>query len=100
MGHSVDDLATILRLLWSARQFTLDPDCGAPLTFNEKEYSGDKPLRIGYYLHDGFFEPSQACKRAVMMVPFSSTFSLTLSLSLFSHFSLFPLYFSFSRLFS
>jgi fatty acid amide hydrolase len=67
MGTSVEDLVSLLRPLWSDKQFGRDSDCGAPLYFNEDMYLGQKPLRIGYYLYDGWFEPSNACKRAVVM---------------------------------
>eukprot|EP01087_Luapelamoeba_hula_P011554 TRINITY_DN3149_c0_g1_i1.p1 TRINITY_DN3149_c0_g1~~TRINITY_DN3149_c0_g1_i1.p1 ORF type:complete len:535 (+),score=43.39 TRINITY_DN3149_c0_g1_i1:887-2491(+) len=66
MGTSVEDLAILCRVLMSEKQFRRDPDCGAPLPFNNDEFASTNKLKVGYYTYDGFFEPSHSCKRAVL----------------------------------
>jgi len=63
MGKSVIDLVSILDAVWTERQWSLDSL--APVPFDHKKFSSTKPLRIGYYFEDGFFESSASCKRAV-----------------------------------
>jgi Asp-tRNA(Asn)/Glu-tRNA(Gln) amidotransferase A subunit family amidase len=37
------------------------------VAFDEKEFSSERKLRVGYYVHDGFIEASPACRRAVQL---------------------------------
>ena len=63
-GRCVEDCVLVMKALWSDRMFCVDPFI-PPLPFRDDVYTSDKPLRIGYFTTDGFFEPSSACKRAV-----------------------------------
>ena len=36
-------------------------------TFSKQIYESTKPLKIGFYVHDGYVKPVPACQRAVLM---------------------------------
>ncbi|XP_044306668.1 vitamin D3 hydroxylase-associated protein-like [Varanus komodoensis] len=64
MARDVDSLALCMRALLCDEMFNLDLAV-PPLPFNEEIYSSSRPLRIGYYDDDGYFQPSPSMKRAV-----------------------------------
>lgn len=47
------------------KMFESDPLI-VPMRFDQKEYSNDKKLRVGFYTSDGFMPASPACQRAVL----------------------------------
>lgn len=65
MGRCVDDLAHVMRCWLVAGMWAADPTVPR-MPFDESEYADDRPLRVGYWLSDGFFEPAAACMRAVL----------------------------------
>ncbi|KFV80911.1 Vitamin D3 hydroxylase-associated protein, partial [Struthio camelus australis] len=64
MARDVDSLALCMKALLCEEMFRLDPVV-PPIPFNEEVYSSSKPLRIGYYEGDGYFQPSPSMRRAV-----------------------------------
>ncbi|KGL92981.1 Vitamin D3 hydroxylase-associated protein, partial [Charadrius vociferus] len=64
MARDVDSLALCMKALLCEEMFRLDPTL-PPLPFDEQVYTSSKPLRIGYYEGDGYFQPSPSMKRAV-----------------------------------
>ncbi|XP_071421615.1 vitamin D3 hydroxylase-associated protein isoform X2 [Pithys albifrons albifrons] len=64
MARDVDSLALCMRALLCEEMFQLDPTV-PPIPFDEEVYTSSKPLRIGYYEGDGYFQPSPSMKRAV-----------------------------------
>uniref|UniRef100_A0A7M4G2X7 Fatty-acid amide hydrolase 1 n=1 Tax=Crocodylus porosus TaxID=8502 RepID=A0A7M4G2X7_CROPO len=64
IARDVDRLALCMRALLCDELFSLDPTV-PPLPFNEEVYSSSRPLRIGYYDGDGYFQPSPSMRRAV-----------------------------------
>uniref|UniRef100_A0A8C3TQ50 Fatty-acid amide hydrolase 1 n=1 Tax=Catharus ustulatus TaxID=91951 RepID=A0A8C3TQ50_CATUS len=66
MARDVDSLALCMKALLCQEMFQLDPTV-APIPFNEQVYTSSKPLRIGYYEGDGYFQPLPSMKRAVQL---------------------------------
>ncbi|KFP81106.1 Vitamin D3 hydroxylase-associated protein, partial [Acanthisitta chloris] len=64
MARDVDSLALCMKALLCEEMFHLDPTV-PPIPFNEEVYQSSKPLRIGYYEGDGYFQPSPSMKRAI-----------------------------------
>lgn len=64
MARDVDALILLSRALFSRRMWELDPHV-VPLPFQEHLLRSHEPLRIGYFVSDGFFEPVPAVQRAV-----------------------------------
>jgi hypothetical protein len=64
-GRCVDDCVLIMQALWTDKMYIADPFT-PPLPFRNDIYTADTPLRVGYFVTDGFYEPAPACKRAVM----------------------------------
>lgn len=64
MAKDVDSLALCMKALLCDELFHLDPSV-PPMPFKEEVYTSTKPLRIGYYEDDGYFEPSPSMRRAV-----------------------------------
>ncbi|XP_057286720.1 vitamin D3 hydroxylase-associated protein-like isoform X3 [Pezoporus wallicus] len=64
MARDVDSLALCMKALLCDEMFRLDPTV-PPIPFNEEVYTSSKPLRIGYYEGDGYFQPSPSMKRAI-----------------------------------
>ncbi|KAJ7332772.1 hypothetical protein JRQ81_014952 [Phrynocephalus forsythii] len=64
IAKDVDGLVLCMKALLCDEMFMLD-SAVPPLPFNEEIYSSSKPLRIGYYDGDGYFEPSPSMRRAV-----------------------------------
>ncbi|KFO64515.1 Vitamin D3 hydroxylase-associated protein, partial [Corvus brachyrhynchos] len=64
MARDVDSLALCMKALLCQQMFQLDPTV-PPIPFDEEVYTSSKPLRIGYYEGDGYFQPSPSMKRAV-----------------------------------
>ncbi|KFO76936.1 Vitamin D3 hydroxylase-associated protein, partial [Cuculus canorus] len=64
MARDVDSLALCMKALLCEEMFRLDPTV-PPIPFNEEIYTSSKPLRIGYYEEDGYFQPSPSMKRAI-----------------------------------
>ncbi len=57
MASDMTAVVDVCRHLWTedSLQYTLDPYT-APLPFREKVFQDQKPLTIGFYMDDGFFE--------------------------------------------
>eukprot|EP00823_Brevimastigomonas_motovehiculus_P005558 TRINITY_DN4132_c0_g1_i1.p1 TRINITY_DN4132_c0_g1~~TRINITY_DN4132_c0_g1_i1.p1 ORF type:complete len:649 (-),score=152.89 TRINITY_DN4132_c0_g1_i1:85-2031(-) len=65
MGRTVEDLLLPLKVFWSESVFEQDVSL-IPKVFDEKMANQiDKKLTVGYYLSDGWIDPSPACVRAV-----------------------------------
>ncbi|XP_021260801.1 vitamin D3 hydroxylase-associated protein [Numida meleagris] len=64
MARDVDSLALCMKALLCEEMFRLDPAV-PPIPFDEEVYTSSKPLRIGYYEGDGYFQPLPSMKRAV-----------------------------------
>uniref|UniRef100_A0A803XQV0 Fatty-acid amide hydrolase 1 n=1 Tax=Meleagris gallopavo TaxID=9103 RepID=A0A803XQV0_MELGA len=64
IARDVDSLALCMKALLCEEMFRLDPTV-PPIPFDEEVYTSSKPLRIGYYEEDGYFQPSPSMKRAV-----------------------------------
>uniref|UniRef100_A0A8D0KJV8 Fatty-acid amide hydrolase 1 n=1 Tax=Salvator merianae TaxID=96440 RepID=A0A8D0KJV8_SALMN len=64
MARDVDSLVLCMKALLCEELFRLDLAV-PPLPFNDEIYSSSRPLRIGYYDGDGYFQPSPSMKRAV-----------------------------------
>ncbi|KFQ85460.1 Vitamin D3 hydroxylase-associated protein, partial [Phoenicopterus ruber ruber] len=64
MARDVDSLALCMKALLCEEMFRLDPTV-PPVPFDEEVYTSSKPLRIGYYEADGYFQPSPSMKRAI-----------------------------------
>jgi Asp-tRNA(Asn)/Glu-tRNA(Gln) amidotransferase A subunit family amidase len=76
MGRCVDDLVLIMKTWWnntpkSPSQSKEDPYI-PPIEFRQSAFdeksNPTRPLRIGYFTDDGWFEASPPCKRAVIEV--------------------------------
>eukprot|EP00158_Paraphelidium_tribonemae_P003599 Partr_v1_DN26248_c1_g1_i2_m48321 putative amide hydrolase len=65
MANSVRDLAFSFESVISARLWLRSPDL-IPLEFRPFAFPSDRPLRIGYYVDDGFVSPTPSCQRAVL----------------------------------
>ncbi|XP_028589425.1 vitamin D3 hydroxylase-associated protein-like [Podarcis muralis] len=65
MARDVDSLVLCMRALLCDELFRLDSSV-PPIPFNEEIYSSSRPLRIGYYDGDGYFQPSPSMRRAVL----------------------------------
>ena len=64
MAMRVDDLALLMRELLVEEAWSADADL-VPLPLDVAAVSAAGPLRVGYYVDDGFMAPSPACARAV-----------------------------------
>ncbi|XP_066480073.1 vitamin D3 hydroxylase-associated protein-like [Tiliqua scincoides] len=64
MAKDVDSLALCMKALLCDELFHLDHSV-PPMPFKEEVYTSTKPLRIGYYEDDGYFQPSPSMRRAV-----------------------------------
>ncbi|KFQ57591.1 Vitamin D3 hydroxylase-associated protein, partial [Pelecanus crispus] len=64
MARDVDSLALCMKALLCEEMFRLDPTV-PPIPFDEEVYTSSKPLRIGYYEGDGYFQPLPSMKRAI-----------------------------------
>lgn len=72
MGHSVEDLAFVMRL-WMGEKLWKEYPYISPIPFNDKVYRGEMQamrhksgkLRIGYFEDDGWFSPCETARRAV-----------------------------------
>lgn len=66
MARDVDSVVLAMKAVLVPYMFELDRSV-PPLPFNEQVYTDSRPLRIGYYLDNGLFEPVPSCKRAVLL---------------------------------
>ena len=65
MAKNINTCIDMLRLTWSDPYlFNIDPYV-SPVYWNEELFSSKKPLKIGYFTHDGFLTPAPAYVRAV-----------------------------------
>ena len=64
MAMRVDDLTLLLQQLLVPDAWASDPDL-VPLPLDVSATHATGPLRVGYYVDDGFVPPSPACARAV-----------------------------------
>ncbi|KAL8178745.1 UNVERIFIED_CONTAM: hypothetical protein K2H54_056045 [Gekko kuhli] len=64
LARDMDSLVLCMKALLCDELFRLDPAV-PPLPFNDEIYSSSRPLRIGYYDGDGYFQPSPSMRRAV-----------------------------------
>ncbi len=57
MATDMTAVVDVCRHLWTeeSTQYILDPYT-APLPFREKIFEDDRPLKVGFYMDDGFFE--------------------------------------------
>ncbi|XP_075037648.1 vitamin D3 hydroxylase-associated protein-like [Mixophyes fleayi] len=65
MARDVDSLVLSMKALWCDELFRLDPNV-PPIYFNEEIYSSTKPLRIGYYEEDGYFQVNPSMRRVLL----------------------------------
>ena len=67
MGRSVADLELMARVaLDGAPELALTQTNLLPVPYRDVKLPTDRPLRFGFFLHDGFCAASPACERAVM----------------------------------
>uniref|UniRef100_H2YXI8 Amidase domain-containing protein n=1 Tax=Ciona savignyi TaxID=51511 RepID=H2YXI8_CIOSA len=66
MAPNVDSLVLAMRALACSLMFELDQNL-PPLPFNEEDFQSKMPLRIGYYMTDGYLEAVPSVQRAVRM---------------------------------
>jgi len=66
LANRVTDCVTVCKIWFSQQLFRIDASV-PPIPWNETEYQlpTKKPLRIGFYTTDGFFDPQPAIQRAV-----------------------------------
>lgn len=64
IARTVDDCALMMKAVCVPKLFDLDKNV-PPLPFSQQIYEDKKPLRIGYFVSDGWFEPCATAKRAV-----------------------------------
>ena len=64
MARCVDDIALFLKGYWVPQLFHGDKNM-APLPFDERAYTAEGSLTVGYFDTDGWFEPCRTSKRAV-----------------------------------
>uniref|UniRef100_A0A914W0X5 fatty acid amide hydrolase n=1 Tax=Plectus sambesii TaxID=2011161 RepID=A0A914W0X5_9BILA len=64
MAPTVDALIAACRLLFSDAVFAIDQQV-APIPFKDDVLADSKPLTIGWFDTDGYFEPTHSCRRAV-----------------------------------
>ncbi|XP_060087752.1 vitamin D3 hydroxylase-associated protein-like isoform X2 [Heteronotia binoei] len=64
VARDMDSLVLCMKALLCDELFRLDPAV-PPLPFNDEIYTSSRPLRIGYYDGDGYFQPSPSMRRAV-----------------------------------
>jgi Asp-tRNA(Asn)/Glu-tRNA(Gln) amidotransferase A subunit family amidase len=67
MGISVDDLKLFIKVVIDSCPWKLNPNL-LPIPFREFKFSSGKRLKVGYYISDGFLDPTPPCKRSVMEV--------------------------------
>ena len=65
IARSVEDCALFMKAVWNENTFCNDTTI-APLPFNEEKYRMNKPMRIGYFFTDEWFEPCTAVKRGLL----------------------------------
>jgi hypothetical protein len=66
MGRDVGTIEECLRVLYSPYLWRLDPSI-PPLPFDDAQFNCKEPLRIGFYVTDGFIDATPPCARAVEM---------------------------------
>lgn len=66
MARDLDGLLLAMKALLCNYHFELDPKV-APVPFRTEIYESTKPLRVGFYVHDGYVKPVPACQKAVLM---------------------------------
>lgn len=64
IARTVDDCALFLKAVLVPKLFQGDRNV-APLTFDDVQYRSNRPLRVGYFETDRWFEPCLTAKRAV-----------------------------------
>lgn len=64
IAHTAEDAALFYRVMHEADMHEMDP-LVPPTSWNEATFRADKKMVIGYFVDDGHFTPSDACKRAV-----------------------------------
>ncbi|XP_060081151.1 fatty-acid amide hydrolase 1-like [Ylistrum balloti] len=66
LASDVDGLVTAMKSLLIPAMFDQDPTC-PPIQFRNEIFEEKRPLRIGYFLDNGYITPVPACQRAVTM---------------------------------
>eukprot|EP00929_Paragymnodinium_shiwhaense_P056690 TRINITY_DN28378_c0_g1_i1.p1 TRINITY_DN28378_c0_g1~~TRINITY_DN28378_c0_g1_i1.p1 ORF type:complete len:608 (-),score=147.85 TRINITY_DN28378_c0_g1_i1:102-1925(-) len=68
MGRSVDDLALLMKAWCSPLMYAGDKTIPV-LPWDSQAYDrakGARKMTFGFFVHDGFFDPAPACRRAVL----------------------------------
>lgn len=73
MGREVAAVEACLRVLYSPYLWSLDPSI-SPQPFDDAQISSKEPLRVGFYVSDGFIPATPPCVRAVELACRSSSF--------------------------
>uniref|UniRef100_A0A1I7RN43 fatty acid amide hydrolase n=1 Tax=Bursaphelenchus xylophilus TaxID=6326 RepID=A0A1I7RN43_BURXY len=66
MATNIKDCARLLQAVWSNDWFHKHDPYVPPINFNNEMYLSKKPLKIGYYVDDGWFKATPAVERAVL----------------------------------
>lgn len=64
LAADVDGLVMAMKSLLVPAMFDLDPSC-PPIQFRNEIFESKRPLRIGFFIDNGYLRPVPACQRAV-----------------------------------
>ncbi|KAK3588105.1 hypothetical protein CHS0354_012163 [Potamilus streckersoni] len=66
MARDLDGLVLATKAILCDYMYALDRSI-PPLSFRDEIFQSKRPLKIGYYVNDGYLQSVPACQRAVMM---------------------------------
>lgn len=66
MARDLDGLVLSMRAILCDYHFQLDPQI-SPVKFRDEIYNSKRPLRVGFYVDNGYIPAVPACQRAVYM---------------------------------